>query len=350
MQVMDIINRAVMKSGVVSNFNPDEVPEDIQQRAADVLRNEIIWDLNCDRAVDVSETVITFLPQRNTVDLITTPQDYSKFIIGSVPGAADYLTEPRALSPAPGAPVFQVPTNLIDLLEQLGYLTKTGGSYFSLAKTDKWVTDQWGNYRDLAMWSDDCKLLEIPADFTRLYSQTRIDFVNHLYNVPFYPAYVDEVYRAGDGAPLKYIHHGEMVSSEYRHSQLVFTVEDNITRMTVRLNPCFGNSAVQIVLPVPVKVINSFDEPNPWTGEVVAPRKFFSFLINMLAWRMAAEYGVDTEAKMEKLSAISYNNIIKNRVKREHPQDIERRIYAYLRRGGVGFGVGGNGYTGGYDG
>ena len=50
MQVMDIINRAVMKSGVVSNFNPDEVPEDIQQRAADVLRNEIIEDLNCDRA------------------------------------------------------------------------------------------------------------------------------------------------------------------------------------------------------------------------------------------------------------------------------------------------------------
>ena len=47
------------------------------------------------------------------------------------------------------------------------------------------------------------------------------DFVNKRYNVPFYPAYIDEVYRAADGAPL--VHHGEMVSAEFRHSQLVFT-------------------------------------------------------------------------------------------------------------------------------
>lgn len=353
MQVMDIVNRAVMKSGVVSNFNPDEVPEDIQQRAADVLRNEIIEDLNCDRAVDISETVVTLTPKEDKIDLITTPLDYGKFIIGSVGETAPFLMECITRSLAPGAQPVYIPTHLVDLLEELGYYRLdpeySGTRYTNLVKTDKWPTTQFGEYRDLALWTSDFKLIEVPANLGNPYSVEQPDFVNKRYNVPFYPAYIDEVYRANDGAPLMYIHHGEMVSAEFRHSQLVFTLEDNITRMTIRFTRNFNNSPAAIVLPVPVKVINSYEEPNPWQGEIVAPRKFRSFLINMLAWRMAIEYGVDTKEDMRQQSTVSYSNIIKNKVKREHPQDIERRIFHYLRRGhGFRTGVGGNGYSGGY--
>ena len=38
----------------------------------------------------------------------------------------------------------------------------------------------------------------------------------------------------------------------------------------------------------------------------------------MLAWRMAVEYGVDTKEDMRQQSTVSYSNIIKNKVKREH--------------------------------
>ena len=353
MQVMDIVNRAVMKSGVVSNFNPDEVPEDIQQRAADVLRNEIIEDLNCDRAVDISETVVTLTPNEDKIDLITTPLDYGKFIIGSVGETAPFLMECITRSLTPGAQPVYIPTHLVDLLEELGYYQLdpeySGTRYTNLVKTDKWPTTQLGEYRDLALWTSDFKLIEVPANFGNPYPVEQPNLVNKRYNVPFYPAYIDEVYRANDGAPLMYIHHGEMVSAEFRHSQLVFTLEDNITRMTIRFTRNFNNSPAAIVLPVPVKVINSYEEPNPWQGEIVAPRKFRSFLINMLAWRMAIEYGVDTKEDMRLQSTTSYTNIIKNKVKREHPQDIERRIFHYLRRGhGFRTGVGGNGYSGGY--
>lgn len=345
MQVMDIINRAVMKSGVVSSFNPDEVPEDIQQRAADVLRNEIIFDLNCDRAVDVSETVITFRPKRGVVDLITTPLDYEHYIVGSVPETYDELRHKEPFV-APGIDAYYYP-NIRALLATLGYATPGMPTTIG-TRTDKWPTDQFGNYREVYAWTSDFKLvcLSKPSSQT---AEINDELLDARYNVPFYPAYIDEVYRAGDGAPLQYLHHGEMVSAEFRHSQLVYTIEDNITRMTVRFNPCFGDASVMLVLPVPVKVLNSFEEPNPWEGEVIAPMKFFSFLVNMLAWRMAAEYGVDTKAEMKELSTTSYINIIKNKVKREHPQDIERRIFHYLRRArGFRTGVGGNGYSGGF--
>lgn len=359
MQVMDIVNRAVMKSGVVSNFNPDEVPEDIQQRAADVLRNEIIEDLNCDRAVDISETVVTLTPEDSKIDLITTPLDYERVIYGSVaPTSATLLkTELTAHGPEEARYPVYILKNLGLLLDEMK-IAKYEGFDDTVKPTDKWPTDQFGNYRDIAVWTSDFKLIKVDKPdedgyvsclWHNYYDWDATVLIDKRYNVPFYPAYIDEVYRANDGAPLMYIHHGEMVSAEFRHSQLVFTLEDNITRMTIRFTRNFNNSPAAIVLPVPVKVINSYEEPNPWQGEIVAPRKFRSFLINMLAWRMAIEYGVDTKENMRLQSTTSYTNIIKNKVKREHPQDIERQIFHYLRRGhGFRTGVGGNGYSGGY--
>lgn len=350
MHVMDIVNRAVMKSGVVSSFNPDEVPEDIQQRGADVLRNEIIPDLNCDRAVDITETVIPYTPKNGKIHLVTTPLDYPNFIMESVDVAAHYLNITETASFAPGNPPIPYMKNLIDLLVELELVTLTGSPnpYSTLTKTNKWPSDQLGQYRDIAFWTDDVQLFEVPADFTKLYGEAKPDFVNHKYNIPFYPAYIGEVYRASDGAEFRYLHHGEMVSAEFRYSQLVYTVEDNITKMSVVFNKQAFVPPVLLVVPVPVKVINSFEEENPWDGDIVAPQKFFSFLINILAWRMAAEYGVDTEAKMEKAATVSYSNIVKNKIKREHPQDIPRKIFEYLRCKGRLAPVETNGYTGGF--
>ena len=331
MQVMDIINRAVMKSGVVSNFNPDEVPEDIQQRASDVLRNEIIVDLNCDRAVDVSEVVIPFTPKNGRIDLITTPLDYEHFIAGSVTETYDELRQKEHyVNVGAHIDAYYYPS-IRQLLFQLGY-ANPGMPTTIGTRTDKWPTTQFGEYREIYVWTSDWKLVCISKPRSDS-SDADDELLDWRYNVPFYPAYIDELYRASDGAPLKYLHHGEMVSSEFRGANLVYTLEDNITRMTIILNRVYGSAPVLVVLPVPVKVINSFQEPNPWEGEIIAPLKFRSFLINMLAWRMAYEYGIDTKNDMRVESTASYSNIIKNKVKREHPQDIERRIFHYLRRG-----------------
>ena len=349
MLVMDIVNRAVMKSGVVSSFNPDEVPEDIQQRAADVLRNEIIRELNCDRNVDITETVLPFRVTRGRVDLVTTPLDYLNYIFPTVDFTASQLNAVEYRSFAQGAPAIPFMRQLIDLLRDMGLITVFGSvDYGNLIFTEKWPCTQLGQQIPIAFWTEDCQLFEVGTDLSKLYDNENPDFVNHKYNCPFYPAYIDEVYRAGDGAPLQYLHHGEMVSAEFRHSQLVYTVEDNITKMRIRFNPTCNPGTVLVVLPVPIKVINSFEEPHPWMGTIVAPEKFYSFLLNILAWRMAVEYGVDTKADMQRQAETSYANILRNKVRREHAQDIPREIFKYLRGRDTLTPVETNGYSGGY--
>lgn len=346
MQVMDIVNRAIMKSGVVSSFNPDEIPEDIQQRASDVLRHEIIPDLNCDRSVDITDTVMEFIPERCRVELRTTPLEYPRYIFGT-----SSLTSKELLSTEfdPYSERYYMKT-LLDLLKDMGVITHT--NYFDAVITEMWPQHQINGPRDVAIWSDDMKLIEISHDLNTLFDQEKPDFVNRYYNIPFNPAYIDEVYRACDGAPLSYVHHGEMVSAQYRSSQLVFTVEDDVTKIRIVLNKnCCANFPIQVVIPMPIKIINSYMEPHPWEGTIVAPIKFRSFLIATLAWRLASEYGVSTEDKMAQAAKLAYNNIIKNKTKREHPQDIERRINNYLRRnGGYGRSREGVGYSGGYRG
>lgn len=348
MQMMDIVNRAIERSGVVSSFNPDDIPEDIQARAADVLRNELITDLNCDRNIDITETVIQFTPKDGRIRLKTTPDWYGNWIVGTVPFTASWLMKTEQRSFAPGAPEVYYMRNLMDCLKDLGYIT---GSYGNIAKTYRWPTDQLGNYIDLAMWTEDTKLVEVPADLTQLYNQQSPDFVNRLYNVPFYPAYVVGVYRAGDGTELTYLHHGEMVSSEFRHSAFVYTLEDDVTHMSIIFTRNGSGFPMLVVLPVPIRVVNAMDEPHPWTGEIVAPQKFRNFLITMLAARLSFEYGVSTQEGLEKEAAKAYANILKAKIKKEHPQDVPRRINMYLRRRGslVPGGMspyGGGGYVG----
>lgn len=353
MQVMDIVNRAVMSSGVVPSFNPDEVPEDIQARAADVLRNEIIPNMNCDRTLDITEVVFTLPVINGVIDLVTTPLDYDGYIFPSVRYTARELETTKTIPLVPGGTPFPVLTKLIDLLKEMGLVINNGGMtpYSNLAFGDDWPCDQFGNQRNIAFWTDDMKLFEIAPDLSILTNSPDPDFVNKVYNVPFPPMRVSEIYRASDGANLQYVHAGEFVSAEFRYSQLIFTTEDYPTKLRIKFPRNYGCASAMVVLPMPIRVINSFDEPNPWEGEIVASDKFRSYLIAVLGWRMASEYGVTTVDAMKKLVDVAYQAILKNPSKREHKQDISRKISNYLERGrGWRAGANGNGYAGGFNG
>lgn len=350
MQVMDIVNRAVMNAGIVPSFNPDEVPEDIQARAADVLRNEIIPSMNCDRTLDITEVVLTLQVRSNHIDLRTTPLDYDGYIYPSVPYTATELNKVTNL-PNPPHGVLPAMTGLLKLLLEMGVVESTGGltPYSDIILTDKWPTDQFGTPRKIAFWTDDVKFFEVEPN--SWYGVTNPDFVNYEYNVPFPPMRVSEIYRATDGANLQYVHAGEFVSAEFRYSQLIFTTEDYPTKLRIKFPNNYGCATAMVVLPMPIRVVNSFEEPNPWEGEIVASDKFRPYLVAKLAYRMAVEYGVTTAQSMEKLVGESYQAILKNPSKREHKQDISRKISNYLERGrGWRAGANGNGYAGGFNG
>lgn len=347
MQVMDIVNRAAMQSGAVPSFNPDEVPEDIQSRAADILRHEIIPSMNCDRQLDITEVVHPVHPVCGYVDLVTTPLTYPREIVGEIPIPSSELMK-TSIEPYMGTDV-EVKENIATLLYNMGLVDWTTiGTPFQLNPTDKWPTDQFGNYRDIAVWTDDHKLVEINYENQKLASSS---WVNRTYNVPFAPMRVDEVYRASDGAPLAYVHAGELVSNEFRYAQLVFTVEDYMDRLRIRFSKNFGGSDALVILPVPIKIINSYEEPEAWHGTIIAPEKFRAFLIAKLSYRLAIEYGIATAEAMKILASEAYQCLLKNPSKHEHPQDISRKIFNYLERGrGWRAGANGNGYVGGFNG
>jgi hypothetical protein len=354
MQVVDIVNKASMKSGVVSSFNPDEVPEDVQQTGADILRNEIIPAINCDRTLDITEVPYRATPVNGIFDLVTPPQDYPNEIVASVQMTCGELLKTDSQSMAPMSPVITFAKGIIDCLVSLGLVELIGPNnpYAVLKKTDDWPQDQLGNYRDIAVWTMDYNLVEISADSSKLYNVTDSDMegmVNRKYNVPFAPMRVDEIFRESDGGPLSYVHMGEFVSAEFRYATLVFTTEDLPDRLRIRFGRNFGGASATLILPVPVTVINTFREPEIWQGEVIAPRKFYPFLVALLSYRMAVQYGMSTELQMKALADNAYQALLKNPSKREHKQDLDRRIFTYLNRGrGWKSGSNGNGYAGGF--
>lgn len=341
-----------MTSGAVPSFNPDEVPEDMQQRAADVLRNEIIPDLNCDRTIDITEIVKPFKPYFGIVDLATPPLDYPFQIYGPTKEPYGWFMNDW-VEVVHNNHTF---THLWDWLKERRLVTFADGDYMTITPTTEWDTDQFGKYRNIAIWTSDFHLIEVkinPDDgnFFQMYStasESRDDFMKRItnpeYNLPFAPMRVSEVYRASSGEEFKYLHAGEFVSAEYRYSTFVYMVEDLMGTFRIRFNHNNGDQPVLLVLPVPVTVRNTFEEPEAYQGEIVAPNKFRSFLIHQLAYRMAVDYGISTDEKMLSLSAKSYMGLVRNLNKQEHPQDIERKICEQLRRGRTWHG---NGYSGG---
>ena len=327
MQVMDIVNRAAMNCGVASSFNPDEVPEDIQARGSDILRHEIIPMMNCDRTLDITEIVYPATPQNGCVSLITPPTDSNIFIMGQV--AEDYQTLNKRQSITIGSVTKWFCPNIRDVLINHGYIEPFIPTQDP--KTAKWPCDQFRNERDIYCWTSDFKLIKMATEAGP--ENEDDELLDKRYNIPFSPMRVEGVFRACDGAELQYLHAAEMVSAEFRHSQLVYGVEDLPDRMLIRLNRSYGSEPLLLVLPIPLKIVNTFDNPKPWEGTVIAPGKFRSYLIAKLAYRLAIEYGLDTAPAMAKLVEESYQALIKNISKRHHAQDIPRRIADYLHRG-----------------
>lgn len=358
MRVMDIVNRAIMQSGVVSSFNPDEIPEDYQQIASTLLRHDIIRGINCDRTLDVTETVVVLNPKFGYLDLVCPPPNYPFFVFGTQPMTLATV-EDKVHTESGGGIGHHCLTNLLVLLQDMGLIENFDpeASVYTYDLTTAWPCDQFGKHRPVAIWTADLKLMEIEinesTDKPVLWSTDIEDYkkklVNKKYNVPFPPMRVVEVYRATDGAELKYKHAGELVSAEFRHAQLVYTTEDYPGKIRIKLTPSYGGSPLMVVLPVPVTVVNSYDEPNPWEGWIYAPDKFEAYLVAALAWALAGFYGVTTEARLEKATAKIYQTLLRNPSKKNHAQDIPRKIAEYLSTGG-GWQVGatGSGYNGGY--
>lgn len=314
MEILDIVHRAVQRSQVIPGFNPDECPEDIEERVSDILTHELITDINCDRTLDLTETVIRLKPTQGIIDMVAPPADINRFIV-TLPYRSEYLLE---VDTGIGGAAYN---NLVNALAAIGLTDET------------MPHDPTGELIPIGVWTQDLKFLECPKALPIEYAQGDNSVrVNPVYNVPFPPMCVEGVVEASTGCELEYKHAIEFISAEFKHARFVFMTELHENKLRVRFNPEFGDLPVQIVLPVPVTYVNYLDSPRPWSGKIIAPMKFRNYLITTLAFRIASEYGVATAPELKIASDGAYNMLVKNRNKKQHAMDYNKKISEVLRR------------------
>lgn len=327
MEVLDIVHRAIQRSQLIPGFNPDECPEDYEQRVSDILVNELITDMNNDRGLDLTETVIRLRPVQGIIDMVAPPADINRFIV-TLPYRSEYLLE------VDGSDY----TNLVNALAAIG-LTD-----------DTMPRDPTGDLIPVGVWTQDLKFLECPKALPSEYSTVGNSVtVNPVYNVPFAPARVEGVVEADTGVEFDYKHAREFISAEFRHAKYVYMDEVYENKMRVHFHREYADGPVELVLPVPVTVVNFLDSPKPWNGKVIAPVKFREYLIATLAYRIADEYGLASAPSCEKAAVRAYNNLLKNYPKRQHSMNVNRRIADTLRRP-AGCVTSADGFYGGYNG
>lgn len=310
MEILDIVHRAVQRSSIFQGFNPAECPEDIEERASDVLVHEMIPALNNDRTLDLTETTMIFTPGPNGVLDLSCPPSDGKWFILTLPYDSQYLMEQDEHG---------MYSNLIQALNDIGM-------------TDSQPTDPLGGFIPLGIWSSDMKFITTPAVDIHSLGPGCEPSINRIYNVPFPPMRVEGVVESSTGCELDYKHALEFISAEFRHARMVYMYEVYENKVRLRFHHEYGNLPVELVLPVPITVVNYLDSPKPWSGKIIAPPKFREFLIAKLAYRLAKELGVASAAELKTDTAEAYNLLVKNYPKQQHATDFNKRISDVLRR------------------
>ena len=129
---------------------------------------------------------------------------------------------------------------------------------------------------------------------------------------------------------IKAVKMDDIAASLTISKRTLYEVYEN--KLRLRFHKEYGNLPVELVLPVPLTVVNYLDSPKPWSGKIIAPPKFREFLITKLAYRLAKELGVASAVDLKTDVAEAYNLLVKNYPKQQHVTDFNKRISDTLRR------------------
>lgn len=299
MQVLELIQSAAFKSGIVSSFNPDEIPGDIVEAGRRILTEEILPTLNCDRMIDITVTAKTYQPVEGKIVLKPAPRMENFRIVGyskysSDDKFEDFYNEIKERTPE--------------------YLDDSG----------VWIhpTDDFGAPTMLAEWMTDNKLMYVKYTNPHAMWQVVVPDVN----IDFPPMRVDSVIDADSKIAYEYQYRDEFEQTFNTMLPGIYTTEEYEDRLVVLLKG--SSTAKRLIMPVPLQIINQqFDN----AGEIIAPPKFKRYLIDALAVSLAIVYGVSTVDLMKQQAALSYNLLKKNKPQPMHEQNVNKCISDKLR-------------------
>lgn len=310
MEVLDIVQSAAFKAGVVSSFNPDELPDDVQEAGRAVLVNEIIPTLNCDRTIDITVTSRVYTPTNGKIVLCPFKQPADNFeIIG--------------YSSMPASKMEQIDPSTTDyyIMTEVARLRPTwvtGGDGIPYGYSSEWPVDDFGEYCTAAIWSLDMKLVIYKDGKPQITPDVNIDFP---------PMRVDAVMDESSRYTYDYLYRDEYERT-FKFTSLpgVYTTEEYDDKLVILLNG--GPDPKLVVLPVPLQIIN---RDHAHSGTIIAPEKFRRYLIDATAVSLAIIYGMSTLPLMEKAATVSYNLLKKNKPQPLHKANVAQEITNKLR-------------------
>lgn len=314
MEVLDIVQSAAFKAGVVPSFNPDELPEDVLNAGRAALVDEIIPTLNCDRTIDITETSRIYRPAGGKIILkpLRQPQDNTELI--------GYTDQPAA--------VFD--NSIVN-----DYIIVLHNYYKAVAKlrpdwvdsdtynfTDKWPRNEFNILRTAVMWT-----IDMHAVYIKFTAHDVAEFGKFDANIDFPPMRVNAVMDESSRYTYDYLYRDEYERT-FKFTSLpgIYTTEEYDDKLIILLKG--SPDPKLVVLPVPLQIIN---RDYSHSGTIIAPEKFRRYLIDAVAVSLAITYGMSTLPLMEKAAAISYNLLKKNKPQPLHKANVAQEITNKLR-------------------
>lgn len=316
MEVLDIVQSAAFKCGLVSSFNPDEFPGDIEDAGRAALINEILPMINCDRTLDVTVTARVYNPTNNMIVLTPLPSDADMIVVGHSPYSTAQALDMVGPENAYGR-------YLYDHYPSWVRRVPVAGGWFYGRNDDNWPKDHFGNYRNVAIWTTDTQVVYGPTpDNVRTVENVNIDFP---------PMRVEEVLDEGSRIKYEYVYRSEFERIMRVALPGVYTTEEYEDKIVILINGT--GEAKRLILPVPLQVINVRDD---YAGDIIAPPKFRRYLIDAVAVSLAIVYGLSTVDAMKAEAGQSYQMLKKNKPQPMHRANVSEEINQTIRHGQQG--------------
>lgn len=293
MEVLDIVQSAAFKAGIISSFNPDEIPGDIVEAGRNALASEILPSINCDRTLDITVTSRVYTPKNNRIVLRPfTPKENWR-IIGYSIYTSDELTS-----------------------DATKWAAETQRLFLHMA----WPTNDLGEALTLAMWTTDMVLVAGTDDTgCNKYPE---------YNIDFPPMRVSSVVEGTSHFEYLYLYREEFERTVVNTVPGIYTTEEYEDKLIILFKG--PQTTKVVVLPVPLQITNA---THSYAGEIIAPPKFKRYLIDCVAVSLAIVYGVSSLPAMEKQQAVSYNLLKKNKPQPLHEANTAETIADTIRYG-----------------
>lgn len=308
MEVLDLIQSAAFKAGVISSFNPDELPGDIIECGVHSLTNEILPSLNCDRTIDITQTSRVYTPVNGVIVLTPQRPRENFYILGHSRYTSSDLVKPE---------------NWYEEIRALHPTWVSKASDGNLFPTDEWPTDDFGQRIDIAFWSLDTRLIYANTVQLRWQANIMPDV-----NIDFPPMRVDAVLEEGNRIEYTYLYRDEFEKVISPAIPGCYAVEEYDDRTIVHIK---GSPLTKrLVLPVPLQIVN---QNHSHAGTIIAPPKFRPYLTDCCAVSLAMTYGVSSLEEMKSQAAKTYQLLKKNKTQPLHELNVGEQITKTIRHG-----------------